>query len=254
MSDLFGHTRARVSARHALITPQNHVASAIPGISGATSVVLINPAMGASVAQLLVTFQKGGSAQIAGNDVETFGYVMSGGANLNIGSTKGKCSEGSFFFAPAGESWAISSPKAGTQVTLFQKKYIPLAGSKSPEAFIRHESDVKGTPFLGDPAANLQVLLPDEPSFDMAVNIFAYQPGGHLPFVEIHIMEHGLIFLFLARASTALRITIGTLSKRATLSGWRPIALNGLSLWARHPRATFITRMSIVPPYEQSVS
>ena len=46
-----------------------------------------------------------------------------------------------------------------------------------------------------DPAANLQVLLPDEPAFDMAVNVFAYQPGGHLPFVEIHIMEHGLVML-----------------------------------------------------------
>ena len=27
MSDLFGHTRARIAARHALITPANHVAS-----------------------------------------------------------------------------------------------------------------------------------------------------------------------------------------------------------------------------------
>jgi (S)-ureidoglycine aminohydrolase len=29
----------------------------------------------------------------------------------------------------------------------------------------------------------------------MAVNIFTYDPGGHLPFVETHIMEHGLVFL-----------------------------------------------------------
>jgi (S)-ureidoglycine aminohydrolase len=195
MPELFGHTRARVAARHALITPQNHVASAIPGITGATSVVLISPAMGASVAQLLITFQKSGAAEIPGSDVETFGYFMSGGANVAIGATKGKCTEGSFFFAPAGESWTITAPKAGTQVTLFQKKYVGLAGAKAPEAIIRHESDVKGVPFLGDPAANLQVLLPDIPSFDLAVNVFAYQPGGHLPFVEIHIMEHGLIFL-----------------------------------------------------------
>jgi (S)-ureidoglycine aminohydrolase len=195
MPDLFGHTRARVAARHALITPQNHVASMIPGITGATTVVLICPAMGAAVTQLLVTFQKGGSAQIPGSDVQTFGYVMAGGANLNIGSLKGKVTEGSFFFVPAGESWTLTTPKAGTQLTLFQKKYVPLVGTKAPEPIISHESAVKGTAFLGDPAANLQVLLPDVPAFDLAVNIFAYQPGGHLPFVEIHIMEHGLIFL-----------------------------------------------------------
>jgi (S)-ureidoglycine aminohydrolase len=29
----------------------------------------------------------------------------------------------------------------------------------------------------------------------MAVNIFTYDPGGHLPFVETHIMEHGLLYL-----------------------------------------------------------
>ncbi len=195
MPDLFGHTRARVAARHALITPQNHVASVIPGITGATSVVLISPAMGASVVQLLVTFQKGGAAEIPGSDVQTFGYFMSGGATVTIGSAKTKCTEGSYFFAPAGESWTLTAPKAGTQVTLFQKKYLALAGASAPEAIIRHESEVKGAPFLGDPAANLQVLLPDVASFDMAVNVFAYQPGGHLPFVEIHLMEHGLIFL-----------------------------------------------------------
>jgi (S)-ureidoglycine aminohydrolase len=27
------------------------------------------------------------------------------------------------------------------------------------------------------------------------VNVFAYQPGGHLPFVEVHVMEHGLVML-----------------------------------------------------------
>jgi (S)-ureidoglycine aminohydrolase len=29
----------------------------------------------------------------------------------------------------------------------------------------------------------------------MAVNIFTYRPGATLPFVETHIMEHGLLML-----------------------------------------------------------
>jgi (S)-ureidoglycine aminohydrolase len=29
----------------------------------------------------------------------------------------------------------------------------------------------------------------------MAVNIFTYDPGATLPFVETHIMEHGLLML-----------------------------------------------------------
>ena len=39
------------------------------------------------------------------------------------------------------------------------------------------------------------MLLPDKPEFDLAVNIFTYQPGATLPFVESHIMEHGLVML-----------------------------------------------------------
>ena len=31
--------------------------------------------------------------------------------------------------------------------------------------------------------------------FDLAVNIFAFDPGFGLPIVETHVMEHGLLFL-----------------------------------------------------------
>ncbi len=195
MSELFGNTRAHVGARHALITPGNHVNSSLPGVSGATSVVLVSPAMGAKVAQTLLTFQSGGSARFTAGETQTFGYVMEGGALVAVGAKRRRLNSGGFFYCPAGMDWSLSSPRRGTQVTLFQKKYVPLAGVRPPRAILGDQSRVKGTPFLGDPAANLQVLLPDEPAFDMAVNIFAYQPGGHLPFVEVHIMEHGLVIL-----------------------------------------------------------
>ena len=195
MSDLFGHTRARIAARHALITPGNHVNSSVPGITGATAVVLISPAMGAKFSQTLVTFQEGGRAGVPAGDVQTVGYVMSGGGALTVGKEKAKAAAGWYFYAPAGQAWSLTAPKSGTQLTLFQKSYVPLAGLAAPAAIIGDAAKVKGAPFLGDPAANLQVLLPDEPAFDLAVNVFAYEPGGHLPFVEVHVMEHGLVML-----------------------------------------------------------
>jgi len=195
MPELFGHTRAHVGARHALITPSNHVNSVVPGITGATVVVLVSPAMGAAVTQTQITFQAGGAAHVPASDVQTFGYVMDGGAGAVIGGVKSKLAAGGFFFCPAGSDWALTAPKKGTKVMLFQKKYVPLPGVTAPVPIIGDEAKVKGVPFLGDPAANLQVLLPDEIAFDLAVNIFAYQPGGHLPFVEIHLMEHGLVML-----------------------------------------------------------
>jgi (S)-ureidoglycine aminohydrolase len=195
MPELFGHSRAHVGPRHALITADNHVNSSLPGVLGATAVVLVSPAMGASVAQVLLTFQSGGSARVGASDTQTFGYVMDGGATVVVAGKKRRLKAGGFFFCPAGSDWSLAAPRKGTRLTLFQKKYEALKGAKAPRAVFGDQSRVKGEPFLGDPAANLQVLLPDEPAFDMAVNLFAYQPGGHLPFVEVHIMEHGLVML-----------------------------------------------------------
>lgn len=195
MPELFGHTRARIAPRHALVTPHNHVNSSVPGITGAAAIVLISEAMGAKFAQTLVTFQDGGRAALPASAVQTFGYFVSGGGTVSVGRDKLKCGAGYYFYAPPGLAWSLTAPKAGTQVMLFQKRYVPLAGTVAPKAIMGDSAKVKGTPFLGDPAANLQVLLPDELAFDMAVNVFAYQPGGHLPFVEVHLMEHGLVML-----------------------------------------------------------
>ena len=194
----YGQTRTRIAARHALIAPDGHVKSNVPGFTGAATIILINEAMGANFAQLLVTFESGGRAALPSNGVETSGYFMSGGGTVTIGREKKKVSAGGFFFAPAGQAWSITAPKRGTQVTLFQKKFVALApstGTPVPSAIIGDAANVKGQPFLGDPAARLQVLLPDEPAFDMAMNIFTYDSGATLPFVETHVMEHGLIML-----------------------------------------------------------
>jgi len=83
----------------------------------------------------------------------------------------------------------------GGKFLIFQKTYRTLAGVPRPQAIFGHEREVKGHPFLGNEDARLQVLLPDHPTFDLAVNIFTYQPGATLPFVETHIMEHGLLML-----------------------------------------------------------
>ncbi len=195
MPELFGHTRARVAPRHALITPDNHVIGAVPGITGADAIVLASPALGAGSAQLLVTFRRGGAASAAPGETETFGYVMNGSATVAVDGQKRRCAAGAYFFAPARQAWSLSAPQAGTQLTLFQKKYLPLPGTPAPRPVLGDAAAVKGEPFHGDPAAHLQVLLPDEPAFDLAVNLFSYQPGGHLPYVEAHIMEHGLILL-----------------------------------------------------------
>jgi (S)-ureidoglycine aminohydrolase len=191
----FGETRTKVARRHALIAPDGHVPSVLPGVSGATVNILLSPAMGANLTQLLIAFSAGGHAEFASEDVQTFAYVMEGGCVAAIDSAREPLGRGGYVFAPAGKTLELSQPADGTRLTIFQKYYEELEGIPGPAPVFGDAKDVDAVPFLGDEDARLKTLLPDTPSFDMAVNLFTYQPGARLPFVETHIMEHGLVML-----------------------------------------------------------
>src|SRR5262249_18574765 len=126
--------------------------------------------------------------------VERFVYMLEGSAVIAVQSKKHDLTAGSFAFLPADAPHELTS-SAGARLAVFEKIYRPLPGSPPPTARVGHASDVAGSPFMGDDALNLQVFLPIEPAYDMAANVFTYQPGGTLPQVEIHTMEHGLLML-----------------------------------------------------------
>ena len=84
---------------------------------------------------------------------------------------------------------------AGVRLNLFERRYVELKGTPLPHVIIGHEADVQGEPFLGDEHLIVKKFLPEHPSFDLAVNVMTFQPGAALPFVETHIMEHGLLML-----------------------------------------------------------
>ena len=113
-----------------------------------------------------------------------------------MGKQRQLLKDGAFVYVPPHADYVFESKGKGTQLVLFEKKYEPLAGIEAPDTLIiGHTNKVPSEPFLGDPDARLQKLLPDVPSFDMAVNLFTYQPGATLPYVETHVMEHGLMML-----------------------------------------------------------
>ena len=194
-TSVFGLTRTHLGARHALVGPDGHVPSFLPGVEKATTIVLISKEMGARFTQLLLTFTVGGGADFPKNDTEAFAYILSGSTQVEIDGATYELNAGSYVFLPAGQAWKLIGPVEGTQVSLFLKKYVPFAGIPFPEVVVGHESQTVAQPYLGDEDALLQILLPDNPSFDLAANIFKYNPGAHLPFVETHIMEHGLLML-----------------------------------------------------------
>ena len=193
--NLFGSTRTVVRARHALIAPDGHVPSHFPDWTGATAFVLISPAMGAGVTQMLIHFDPdGGKAAFPGSAHEHAFYILSGSGAVHLNSGGREFQTGDYFFLPAGEAFSISAAEQA-RLCLFRNVFVPHPELPPPQVLSGSSSDVAGTPFLGNPKALLQVLLPDEPHMDFAMNIFTYQTGATLPFVETHIMEHGLLML-----------------------------------------------------------
>ena len=192
--EVFGSTRSRVTNQYALLTPDTHVNSPIDGWTGATGIVHISPVMGARFLQYTAAMEAGGTSGTPGEGVERFIYFQSGACELKCGSETRTMTRGDFAYLPAGEKHDVRCVDPASLIVL-EKIYIPHNDIAPPSPVIGSASDVPGDPFMGDPDARLQTLLPIEPAFDMAVNIFTYQPGATLPQVEIHVMEHGLQML-----------------------------------------------------------
>jgi (S)-ureidoglycine aminohydrolase len=195
MSDLFGITRTAVKGRYALLTPDSFVPSHLPGWKSAVVVANISPAMGARFTQLHITLDKDGVGQGNTGANQYFTYVIEGAGTIDLKDKRHRLEAGSYVYLPPDTDMQIKTNGSPMRVLVFQKRFEPMTGAAKPVTIVAHERDVRGQPFLGNEDARLQMLLPDNPAFDMAVNIFTYQPGATLPFVETHIMEHGLLML-----------------------------------------------------------
>ena len=180
---------------HALISPDGYINSTVPGWTNCTVNVILNEQMGAGLCQTLVTFQKDGGLQGRTETSQVFFYVVKGTCQAQVSGESGALSAGQFVYIPVGKEYRFDRIGEGTQLLSFHKVYEPLEGHPVPGTLFGDAGKVTGAEYLGDPALRLQVLLPENLSFDMAVNIFTYDPGGHLPMVETHIMEHGLLYL-----------------------------------------------------------
>lgn len=195
MNELFGSTRTVVKERYALLAPTGFVPSNLPGWTGVVANVLISEAMGAKFSQILITFGKSGVGHGQTGSDELFVYVLSGKCAFAVCGKKQKLAAGSYAYIPPSEEFHFHDASVGTGLLIFRKRYENLDGFEKPDALVSLQKNVQSQPFLGNEDARLQVLLPDQPQFDMAVNIFTYQPGATLPFVETHVMEHGLMML-----------------------------------------------------------
>jgi (S)-ureidoglycine aminohydrolase len=156
--------------------------------------VLTSPAMGANFVQHHLTLAPGATGTRKRDDrIESFLYVFSG--RLTFKTTDEHClAAGDFAFVPPTSGYELRAEESATAL-LLHKVYEAAPGIEPPREIIGSEKKVPADIWMNDPGARLQLLIPDELPYDFAMNIFTFDPGHGLPYVETHVMEHGLLVL-----------------------------------------------------------
>jgi (S)-ureidoglycine aminohydrolase len=189
------YSRTRVRSRYALLPMEGIPPSRLPQWSAAEARVLAAPAMGATFAQYKIDLQIGGGTRHQPDgSVQTFIYVLGGEINLAIDGNRSVLGDGGYALVPPAAAFTIEAVRSSSLLVL-RKRYESASGIPWPRPVVGNQSDVSGEAYLENPHARLQVLIPDDLSFDLAMNIFTFAPGHCLPYVETHVMEHGLLFL-----------------------------------------------------------
>ena len=191
------HSRARTGGRYALLPLEGYPASRLPGWEGCEVRVLASPTLGAGFVQMLIDLPAGAAGGFAVDDgVETFYYVLNGGGALNV-EREGEhvMRLGAYGLVPPGQTLRITAAAAAVRLLVLRKRYEPCGDYPEARGYHGHADDVPAEVWGGNPASRLQTLLPEDPAFDLAMNIFTFDPGAGLPVVETHVMEHGLLFL-----------------------------------------------------------
>lgn len=192
-----GQTRTCIKHNHAFIAPDGHVKSQLPGWTNTEGVILISPQLlnKPRFTQYLVHMQSQATASQPPSGIQRFIYVVDGEIEFQVMEEMQILGKGDFAYVPADVKHQVTA-QFQTQLLIFEKRYMPSTlNDAKPEAIIGHTWDGEGVAFLGDEDARVRTLLPDTLAYDMAVNLFTFQSGTSLPFVETHIMEHGLYLL-----------------------------------------------------------
>jgi (S)-ureidoglycine aminohydrolase len=188
-------SRARVTVRYAVLPREGIPFSRLPEWPQAQVRVLAGPALGASFAEYLLELEAGGSgAHPADGRIEFFFYVISGSLTLTLDEREHSLGPGSYALV-APTSGFHASARQATSLLLLRKQYEPAPDVPQCANLVGNQRDVAGSVYYGDHGARLQELIPNELSFDMAMNIFTFETGHSLPITETHVMEHGLYML-----------------------------------------------------------
>ena len=131
-------------------------------------------------------------------EIQSVIFILDGNLELIIGGEKYSLTPGSYCYIPPRISWEVKN--SSSKEAYFQwirKRYEAVDGIKYPEYFVTNEREVKVAEMHpGDKSwTTTRFVDPNDMRHDMHVNIVNFKPGGVIPFMETHVMEHGIYIL-----------------------------------------------------------
>ena len=125
-------------------------------------------------------------------------FVVEGSASLTVDGKLHTLTEGGYAFLPPSTDWTLhNTTDEMLRFHWIRKAYEPVEGLPYPEVIITNEQDVAPNvmPDTEGRWATTRFVEPTDLRHDMHVNIVTFEPGGVIPFLETHVMEHGLYVL-----------------------------------------------------------
>lgn len=125
-------------------------------------------------------------------------FVVAGSLKIIFEGRAHELTAGSFAFLPAGTNWSLhNSSEQAAKFHWVRKAYQAVEGLETPPAIFTHENDhaIAMMPNTDGAWGTTRFIDPDDIRYDFHLNIVTFQPGGIIPFMETHVMEHGLYVL-----------------------------------------------------------
>jgi (S)-ureidoglycine aminohydrolase len=183
-------------------TMRDIVTSPLPFWEKTRAWIIARPLSGfaETFSQYIMEVAPGGGSDRPELDPEAEGvfFVVEGALTVSIAGKKHVMKPGGFAFLPPSSGWTVRNEGGGAaRFHWIRKAYEKVEGIDVPDAFFADEADIEPSamPDTDGKWATTRFVDPADMRHDMHVTIVTLKPGAVIPFLETHVMEHGLYVL-----------------------------------------------------------
>ncbi|SMX30494.1 hypothetical protein TRP8649_04638 [Pelagimonas phthalicica] len=125
-------------------------------------------------------------------------FVVEGAISLSVNGDTHVLEPGGYAYLPPNSGWTLrNTGDAPARFHWIRKAYQAVDGLDMPDVLILNEQDIAPIPMPDTDGkwATTRFVDPSDLRHDMHVTVVTFEPGGVIPFLETHVMEHGLYVL-----------------------------------------------------------